>query len=56
MLFYKIFGAFCFTFVMARVMSREKQKGTIPADDRYDVDNLASQALVGWLEEAGVSV
>jgi aminoglycoside phosphotransferase (APT) family kinase protein len=53
--FYKIFAAFCFTFVMARVMTREKQQGTIPADNTYDVDNLASQALVKLLTEAGVS-
>jgi aminoglycoside phosphotransferase (APT) family kinase protein len=56
LLFYKIFAAFCFTFVMARVMTREKQKGTMPAESTYDVDNLASQALVGLLEEAGGSV
>ena len=54
--FYKIFSAFCFTFVMARVMTREKQKGTMPADNTYDVDNLASQALAKLLQEAGVSV
>jgi aminoglycoside phosphotransferase (APT) family kinase protein len=53
LLFYKIFSAFCFTFVMARVMTREKQNGTMPAESTYDVDNLASQALVKLLQEAG---
>jgi aminoglycoside phosphotransferase (APT) family kinase protein len=53
LLFYKIFGAFCFTFVMARVMTREKQQGTMPADNPYDVDNLASQALAKLLKRAG---
>ena len=56
LLFYKIFAGFCFTFIMARLMTCEKQKGTLPADDTYDVDNLASQALVKLLREAGVSV
>jgi len=55
LLFYKIFAAFCFTSIMARIMSCEKQKGTLPAEDTFDVDNLASQALVKLLEEAGVS-
>ena len=53
LLFYKIFSAFVFTFVMARVMTREKQKGTLPAENTYDVDNLASQALTRLLREAG---
>lgn len=51
--FYKVFAAFSFTFVMARVMTREKEKGTLPADHAYDVDNLASQALARLLKEAG---
>jgi len=55
LLFYKIFAAFCFTFVMARVMTREKQQGTMPAENPYDVDNLASQALAQLLEQAGVT-
>jgi hypothetical protein len=55
LLFYKIFAAFCFTFVMARVMTREKQQGTMPAENSYDVDNLASQALAQLLEKAGVA-
>ncbi|MBW2232550.1 MAG: phosphotransferase family protein [Deltaproteobacteria bacterium] len=55
LLFYKIFSAFCFTFVMARVMTREKKRGTMPAESSYDVDNLASQALVKLLERAGTS-
>lgn len=53
LLFYKIFCGLIFTFVMARVMTREKQKGTIPAESTYDVDNLASQALTRLLREAG---
>ncbi len=55
LLFYKIFGAFCFTSIMARLMTREKQNGTMAADNTYDVDNLASQALVRLLQQAGVS-
>jgi hypothetical protein len=55
LLFYEIFAGFCFTFVMARVMTREKMKGTMPAEDTYDVDNLASQTLVKLLAKAGVS-
>lgn len=55
LLFYKIFSAFCFTFVMARVMTREKQKGAMPAESTYDVDNLASQALVKLLARAGTA-
>ena len=51
--FYKIFCGLVFTFVMARVMTREKQKGTMPADNPYDVDNLASQALAKMLLEVG---
>jgi aminoglycoside phosphotransferase (APT) family kinase protein len=54
--FYEIFAGFCFTYVMARVMTREKLNGTLPAEDPYDVDNLASQTLVKLLEKAGVSV
>jgi hypothetical protein len=52
LLFYKIFAAFCFTFVMARLMTCEKQKGRMPADSTFDVDNLASQALARLLETA----
>jgi aminoglycoside phosphotransferase (APT) family kinase protein len=56
LLFYEIFAGFCFTFVMARVMTREKLLGAMPAEDPYDVDNLASQTLVKLFEKAGVSL
>lgn len=55
LLFYKIFAAWRFTMIMARVISREKLLGNFAEDDPYDVDNLGSQALQLYLGEAGVN-
>lgn len=55
LLYYKIFAAWRFTMIMARVISREKMQGNLAEDDPYDVDNLGSQALRQYLQEAGVS-
>ncbi|MFK7978041.1 MAG: phosphotransferase family protein [Halioglobus sp.] len=55
LLFYKIFAAWRFTMIMARVITREKMQGNLPEEDNYDVDNLGSQALQQLLEQAGVS-
>lgn len=52
LLYYKIFAAWRFTMIMARVITREKMLGNIEKDDSYDVDNLASQALQAYLNEA----
>lgn len=54
LLYYKIFAAWCFTMILARVMTREKLRGNLPAEDRFDIDNMASQTLVKLLKQAGV--
>lgn len=53
LLYYKIFAAWCFTMILARVMTREKLKGNLPEEDRFDIDNMASQTLVKLLNQAG---
>ncbi len=48
--YYEIFAAFRFTVIMIRLAQQMMEYGVLPADSNFEVDNMPSRMLAGFLD------
>jgi aminoglycoside phosphotransferase (APT) family kinase protein len=56
LLYYKVFSAFCFSVIMARLNRNSKASGEIPEDDLGEYENLATTQLKALFKEMGITL